>query len=61
MSTCDAELCPNWTGHGCICEVLDLPKEARWGICRHCGDHTEQGDDPAPTLCVMCEIAGRTP
>jgi hypothetical protein len=21
---CRAELCPNWTGHGCICEVLDL-------------------------------------
>lgn len=25
MNRCDAELCPNWTGQGCICEVLDLP------------------------------------
>lgn len=24
--TCDAELCPYWTGQGCICEVIDLPR-----------------------------------
>lgn len=23
---CGQELCPNWTGQGCICEVLDLPE-----------------------------------
>lgn len=23
--TCEAELCPNWTGFGCVCEVLGLP------------------------------------
>ena len=23
---CEAELCPNWTGQGCICEVLDLDR-----------------------------------
>jgi hypothetical protein len=21
---CEAELCRNWTGQGCICEVMDL-------------------------------------
>lgn len=21
---CEAELCRNWTGHGCICEVMDI-------------------------------------
>ncbi len=29
-------------------------------VCQHCGDHTERGDDPAPSLCVMCAKAGRT-
>ena len=23
-AACDAELCPNWTGQGCICDVLGL-------------------------------------
>jgi hypothetical protein len=23
---CDAESCPHWTGHGCVCEVMDLPR-----------------------------------
>lgn len=25
--SCRAELCTNWTGHGCACEVLDLDPE----------------------------------
>lgn len=29
------------------------------GFCRHCGDFTEEGDDPAPDLCLMCAKAGR--
>ena len=24
MSRCEAELCLNWTGDGCICVVMDL-------------------------------------
>lgn len=24
MSRCEAELCRNWTGAGCICEVMEL-------------------------------------
>ena len=24
MARCAAEMCRNWTGEGCICEVLDL-------------------------------------
>ena len=27
MSACDAELCPNWTGQGCICAVLGADME----------------------------------
>lgn len=30
------------------------------GICRHCGDHTEEGDDRACDLGSMCQKAGRT-
>jgi hypothetical protein len=26
MSDCQAELCRNWTGNGCACEVFDLDK-----------------------------------
>jgi hypothetical protein len=33
---------------------------AMHGECRHCGDGTVAGLDPAPDLCVMCERAGRT-
>ena len=24
MSGCDAELCPNWAGFGCVCEALGI-------------------------------------
>jgi len=27
VSRCDAELCPHWTGQGCICDVLDLQRD----------------------------------
>lgn len=27
MSRCEAELCPVWTGEGCICEALGLDEE----------------------------------
>lgn len=30
------------------------------GTCRHCGDRTESGDDPAPGMCAMCSKAGRS-
>jgi hypothetical protein len=30
-----------------------------WGWCEHCGDGTEDGDDPRPDLCAMCAKAGR--
>lgn len=30
------------------------------GTCRHCGDGTEIGDDPARELCIMCAKAGRS-
>jgi hypothetical protein len=26
-SRCEQELCPNWVGHGCSCEVLDIPRD----------------------------------
>jgi hypothetical protein len=29
-------------------------------VCKHCGDRTEPGDDPAPDLCEMCAKAERT-
>ena len=31
-SRCDAEMCPYWTGQGCICEVFDLHYPARLPI-----------------------------
>lgn len=27
MSRCHAEMCLNWTGHGCICEVMEIEPE----------------------------------
>lgn len=27
MSVCDQEMCDNWTGFGCICEVLQLRED----------------------------------
>lgn len=32
MSSCPREMCLNWTGAGCVCEVLDIePAE----VCDH--------------------------
>ncbi len=52
---CDAEMCENWTGQGCICAVLDLPRSA--STCSACGhvmdDHNapDRGGD-----CLACGI-----
>ncbi|WP_280392932.1 hypothetical protein [Nocardia wallacei] len=40
---CGAELCRNWTGQGCICEVMDLEPDlvdecAEHGRCEDCGN-----------------------
>lgn len=45
-----------------IAFIADLVEEllATANSCRHCGDTTELGDDPAPGLCTMCVKAGRT-
>lgn len=29
MSSCEAELCPYWTGQGCACDFLDISEEER--------------------------------
>jgi len=31
MSRCEAELCRNWTGQGCICMVLDIEPDVMPG------------------------------
>jgi hypothetical protein len=33
---CEAELCPNWTGHGCICVAIGIEPETL--ACRECED-----------------------
>lgn len=35
MSRCEQEMCPNWDGFGCPCDVLDLEKPRR---CPECGN-----------------------
>lgn len=37
----------------------DHMRDSVWGWCTHCGDGTEEGDDPRPDLCAMCVKAGR--
>jgi hypothetical protein len=65
MSGCDAELCANWTGQGCICEVLDLPRrvipasdldlEDQDTYCDSCG--AEPGDPCAWGCgCLPCSL-----
>jgi len=61
MSACDQELCPQWSGSGCVCEVFSLDRPERcdqcgWpmvhGKCGQCGhidyDHwcSDCSDDP---------------
>lgn len=36
MTRCLAESCGNWTGDGCICQVLDL-EPVDVSPCRDCG------------------------
>jgi hypothetical protein len=54
---CHAELCSNWTGSGCICEVLDLePENDTPGFCLT-GEHYCVPDcdicATAPGFCCM--------
>ncbi|XBB66841.1 hypothetical protein ABFU82_22455 [Nocardioides sp. WV_118_6] len=52
MGSCDAELCPHWTGHGCICDVMGLERIKWCRDCRHAtDDHDLAGDC---TLCSEC-------
>jgi hypothetical protein len=47
MDECNAELCINWTGSGCICDVMGLDKdEARV--------EAEGVEDVVP-ICDMCD------
>jgi hypothetical protein len=47
MSRCDQELCPQWTGSGCVCEVLDIEQPER---CQRCGRPTDLGE------CDLCDF-----
>ena len=42
VSRCDAELCSFWTGHGCICDTLDLEPDEH--DCMTCGRHIPRGE-----------------
>jgi len=63
--SCGQELCRNWGGHGCICEVMDLEpdivREGRDGDpddepCARCGFHTTGLlDDDG--ICPECRYA----
>lgn len=37
MSACDAELCPNWAGFGCVCDAFDLDRPTVEPECADCG------------------------
>jgi len=54
VSRCLAEFCANWTGDGCICQVLDLdPVDARPAeLCVDCGLMSCR---PGEAACVECE------
>ena len=43
MSACEQEMCPNWDGHGCPCDLLDIPKPDR--MCSHCLTPISSTDD----------------
>jgi ribosomal protein S27AE len=36
VSDCEQEMCPNWDGWGCPCDVLDIAKPGRLD-CPECG------------------------
>jgi hypothetical protein len=48
--SCDAELCPNWTGQGCICGVLGLGRPEHEEEDQCC----EDWDDPSHYHCYWC-------
>lgn len=52
---CDAEMCENWTGHGCICAVLDLPRTTSTD-CADCGHVMD--DHNAPDHGGDCFVCG---
>lgn len=39
---CEAELCGNWTGHGCACEVMGLKPDV--SLSCDLNDHPDEGD-----------------
>jgi hypothetical protein len=46
MDGCNAELCINWTGSGCICDVMGLDKDDA---------KTIREEDPVTPTCDMCD------
>jgi len=58
VSGCDAELCENWAGFGCVCEALDLPRPIMTD-CGDCGcsdeDHDAAFFGGGCTSCGDCE------
>lgn len=53
MSGCEQEMCPNWDGWGCPCDVLDLDKPAP---CPDCGNSEGMRHDPWDgRSCSICD------
>lgn len=46
MDRCNAELCINWTGSGCICAVMGLDKDE--------AQHNEAPEESVTLVCDMC-------
>lgn len=49
---CEMELCRNWTGYGCACDVLDMP---RVRLC--CDLHGTFCEPPSELCCESCTEA----
>lgn len=47
MNGCEQELCGNWTGQGCACEVFDIEPDLR-SSCEAAG-HPDDGEE-----CCAC-------
>lgn len=60
MRGCDAELCENWTGFGCVCEALDLDKPLSVdSVCADCGcSLDDHNDDRYGGDCTACGDCG---
>ena len=57
MSACDAELCPNWAGFGCVCDALALDRPTvESDDCADCG-HVRD-DHNAPDHGGACFVCG---